>query len=180
MILMRLPGEPAMPLLIHSLFILGAVLADTGVVDKAASIGETAGLTLSGPEEGWISGVSAGGVEATEVEELLLLLLAALLELVLLVLPLSLPLLLMLLHATGQPGTYYDKRQVMRTREDSRELSSCLLCHGRGNAATFFGMFPVLLGGWRKSHGQLLWQAEGSGLQDGSQGPGAVQGRDRR
>lgn len=96
MILMRLPGEPAMPLLIHSLFILGAVLADTGVVDKAASIGETAGLTLSGPEEGWISGVSAGGVEATEVEELLLLLLAALLELVLLVLPLSLPLLLML------------------------------------------------------------------------------------
>lgn len=98
MILMRLPGEPAMPLLIHSLFILGAVLADTGVVDKAASIGETAGLTLSGPEEGWISGVSAGGVEATEVEELLLLLLAALLELLVLVLvlPLSLPVLLML------------------------------------------------------------------------------------
>ena len=107
MILMRLPGEPAMPLLIHSLFILGAVLADTGVVDKAASIGETAGLTLSGPEEGWISGVSAGGVEATEVEELLLLLLAALLELLVLalVLPLSLPVLLMLLHTTGQPST---------------------------------------------------------------------------
>lgn len=105
MMLMRLPGEPAMPLLIHSLFILGAVPADTGVVDKAASIGETAGLTLSGPEEGWISGVSAGGVEATEVEELLLLLLAAPLVLLVLVLPLSLPvlllLLLLLLHATG-------------------------------------------------------------------------------
>jgi len=72
MMLIKFPGEPAIPLRIQSLFILGAVLTEAGVVDNAASMGETAGLTLSGTEEGLISGVSTGGVEATEVDELLL------------------------------------------------------------------------------------------------------------
>lgn len=88
MMLIRFPGEPAMPFLIQSLFILGAVLTEAGVVDSAASIGETAGLTLSVPE-GLISGVSTGGVEATEVDELLLSpLLGMMLILSLLALPL--------------------------------------------------------------------------------------------
>jgi hypothetical protein len=72
MMLIKFPGEPAIPLRIQSLFILGAVLTEAGVVDNAASMGETAGLSLLGTEEGLISGVSTGGVEATEVDELLL------------------------------------------------------------------------------------------------------------
>jgi hypothetical protein len=106
MILIKFPGEPAMPFLIHSLFILGAVLAEAGVVDKAASIGEAAGLTLSGPEEGLISGVSTGGVEATEVDELLLSPLLLIFVFTLSLLVLALPLLTVtVLCDCGQLGT---------------------------------------------------------------------------
>lgn len=48
---------------------LGAVLAETGVVDRASSMGETAaGLTLSGAVVGLVSGVSAGDDEEAEAE----------------------------------------------------------------------------------------------------------------
>jgi hypothetical protein len=74
--LIKLPGEPARPPRAQSLFILGAVLADTGVVDKASNMGETAaGLTLSGAAVGLISGVSAGGEEVADVAGLLVMLL---------------------------------------------------------------------------------------------------------
>jgi hypothetical protein len=142
MMLIRFPGEPAMLFLIQSLFILGAVLTEAGVVDSAASIGETAGLTLSVPE-GLISGVSTGGVEATEVDELLL---SPLLGMVLVLSLLALPL-LTLLCDYGSARYLSGDGEVMWTGRYSRELSSCLLCHGRGDAATFSSMLPVLFGG---------------------------------
>lgn len=43
--LIRFPGEPARPPLVHSLVMLGAVLADTDVVERASNKGEAAGLT---------------------------------------------------------------------------------------------------------------------------------------
>ena len=66
MMLIKLPGEPARPPLAHSFVMLGAVLADTGVVDKASSIGEMVGLTLYGGTVGSISGVLIAGEEELE------------------------------------------------------------------------------------------------------------------
>jgi hypothetical protein len=102
--LIKFPGEPAIPLRIQSLFILGAVLTEAGVVDNAASMGETAGLSLLGTEEGLISGVSTGGVEATEVDELLL---SPPLLLVLLTLSLLLGLVLVLFAAANFPAVCF-------------------------------------------------------------------------
>lgn len=64
--LMRLPGEPARPPLAHSFVMLGAVLADTEVVDKASKSGDAAWLTLYGGTEGRISGVLTAGEDASE------------------------------------------------------------------------------------------------------------------
>lgn len=50
---------------------LGAVLAETEVVDKASSEGDGSGFSLSGAAEGRISGVLIGGEEALEVGMLL-------------------------------------------------------------------------------------------------------------
>jgi hypothetical protein len=69
--LMRLPGEPASPPRAHSLVMLGAVLAETDVADRASSIGETAGLTLFGAHAGRMSGVLAGGDDAVDCGRLL-------------------------------------------------------------------------------------------------------------
>lgn len=96
MMLMRLPGDPTKPPLVHSLFMLGTVLTEAGVVDRASSIGETAGLTLSGGEDALISGVTAGGVEAEDEGALLFLLLPPLSTLML-TLPFSLLVLLLVL-----------------------------------------------------------------------------------
>lgn len=46
MMLIRFPGEPAKLPLAHSFIMLGAVLAETDVVDKASEMGDTVGLTL--------------------------------------------------------------------------------------------------------------------------------------
>lgn len=74
---MRFPGDPARPPRAHSFIMLGAVLADTDVVDSASSRGEAVGLTLYGAAEGLISGVLMAGDEASEsrrvLEELALL-----------------------------------------------------------------------------------------------------------
>jgi hypothetical protein len=104
MMLIKFPGEPAIPLRIQSLFILGAVLTEAGVVDNAASMGETAGLSLLGTEEGLISGVSTGGVEATEVDELLL---SPPLLLVLMALSLLLGFVLVLLAVANFPAVCF-------------------------------------------------------------------------
>jgi hypothetical protein len=63
--LIRLPGEPAKPPFAHSLVMLGAVLADTDVVDKASSDGDAAGFALFG-RDGRISGVLMAGDEDSE------------------------------------------------------------------------------------------------------------------
>lgn len=74
--LIKLPGEPAMMVLAHSVVILGAVFGEAEIVDKASSIGDaTTGFPSSGEGEGLISGVLAGG---DEVSEAVLLLEAAL------------------------------------------------------------------------------------------------------
>lgn len=72
--LMRLPGDPAMPPLDHSLVMLGAVLADTDVVDRASRSGDGAWLPLYGAygAEGLNSGVPEGREEASETSGLLL------------------------------------------------------------------------------------------------------------
>jgi ABC-type cobalamin transport system permease subunit len=68
---MRLPGEPAKAPLGQSLLILGAVLAETEVVERASSNGEGVGFALSGAAMGLISGVLMGGEDALEAEPLL-------------------------------------------------------------------------------------------------------------
>jgi len=68
---MRLLGEAAIRFLAQSWIMLGAVLADTEVVDKASSEGDGSGFSLSGAAEGLISGVLIGGEEALEVGMLL-------------------------------------------------------------------------------------------------------------
>lgn len=84
MMLIKLPGEPARPPLAHSFMTLGAVLAETDVVESASSMGDTAELTLY---VGSKSGVLTGGVELVEAGRLLDLALP-----LLLLLPLALPL----------------------------------------------------------------------------------------
>lgn len=64
---MRLLGEAAIRFLAQSWIMLGAVLAETEVVDKASSEGDGSGFSLSGAAEGLISGVLIGGEEALEV-----------------------------------------------------------------------------------------------------------------
>lgn len=66
--LTRLPGEPAKPApLAHSFVMLGAVLAEMDALDRASSVGDADGLTLSGAAEGLrTSGVLMGGVEVFE------------------------------------------------------------------------------------------------------------------
>lgn len=55
-----------MMVLAHSVVMLGAVFGETDVVDKASSIGDAArGFPLS-EVEGLISGVLAGGDEASD------------------------------------------------------------------------------------------------------------------
>lgn len=68
---MRLLGEAAIRFLAQSWIMLGAVLAETEVVDKASSEGDGSGFSLSGAAEGRISGVLIGGEEALEVGMLL-------------------------------------------------------------------------------------------------------------
>lgn len=60
-------GEAAIPFLAQSCITLGAVLAETEVVDKASKEGDGSGLSLSGAAVGLISGVLMGGEEALEV-----------------------------------------------------------------------------------------------------------------
>ena len=101
---MRLPGELAKaPARAHSFVMLGAVLAETDALDRASSMGDGAGRTLSGTE-GLLSGVLMGGVNSFDVGwllpgKLLLLLLLLLLWLLLLLLPLGGGV------GTGQPGS---------------------------------------------------------------------------
>lgn len=68
---MRLLGEAAIRFLAQSWIMLGAVLAETEVVDKASSEGDGSGFSLSSAAEGLISGVLIGGEEALEVGMLL-------------------------------------------------------------------------------------------------------------
>lgn len=64
---MRLLGEAAISFLAQSCITLGAVLAETEVVDRASREGDGSGLSLSGAAVGLISGVLIGGEEALEV-----------------------------------------------------------------------------------------------------------------
>jgi hypothetical protein len=65
--LMRLPGEPPKALLVHSfVMVLGAVLTETDVVERASSSGEGDAFALLGGAAGRISGVLMGGEEASE------------------------------------------------------------------------------------------------------------------
>jgi hypothetical protein len=65
--LMRLPGEPPKALLVHSLvMVLGAVLVETDVVERASSSGEGTAFALLRGAAGRISGVLMGGEEASE------------------------------------------------------------------------------------------------------------------
>jgi hypothetical protein len=64
---MRLLGEAAIPFLAQSCITLGAVLAETDVVDKTSREGDGSGFSLSGAAAGLISGVLIGGEEALEV-----------------------------------------------------------------------------------------------------------------
>ena len=80
MMLMRFEGDPAKgPIALTQSVALGAVLADTDVVETASSSGETAALPLVGIDAGvagfssgdWAKGESKGGEASLAIPPLL-------------------------------------------------------------------------------------------------------------